>query len=317
MTPLTEILRAEITRSGPIPFRRFMDAALYHPEYGYYRRHREVFGKGGDFFTASQLQPVFGILIALRIRSLRGAMEDPEDFTVVELGAGRGDMAEALSEFRYVPVDVDRGALPGAFRGVVFSNEFFDALPVDAVVMRRGVPRQMLVRWNGDRFVWIEGDDAGDAVRNYLYEFFPPLEEDQIVEVSFDTLAWIERIASSLQSGFVFTVDYGYTRSELRRFPRGTLMSYRAHRADSDVLLDPGERDITAHVCFAALEKHGAQHDLTVIRRETLARTLLDAGESDQFEAVLTGGQERAQQLKTLLFGMGETFTSLLQRKGR
>ena len=69
--PLTELLRDEIRRDGPVPFSRFMEAALYHPEHGYYRRSRDPFGKSGDFFTAEQLQPVFGILIAARIRALR------------------------------------------------------------------------------------------------------------------------------------------------------------------------------------------------------------------------------------------------------
>src|ERR1022692_3557521 len=69
VTPLAEMLRAEIERGGPIPFYGFMNAALYHPEHGYYRQARDPFGKDGDFFPAEQLQPVFGILIAARIRS--------------------------------------------------------------------------------------------------------------------------------------------------------------------------------------------------------------------------------------------------------
>jgi len=36
MTALGEILRDEIRRSGPVSFHRFMEAALYHPEFGYY-----------------------------------------------------------------------------------------------------------------------------------------------------------------------------------------------------------------------------------------------------------------------------------------
>jgi hypothetical protein len=53
-----------------------------------------------------------------------------------------------------------------------------------------------------------------------------------------------------------------------------------------------------------------------------LAQTLLRAGESDQFAAALaaaTPEEERARrlQLKSLLFGMGETFRTLLQRKAR
>ena len=90
MTPLTLLLREEIARGGPISFHRFMEVALYHPEHGYYRRtRRDPFGREGDFFTAEQVQPVFGLLIAARIRTLFRDMGEPADFTVVELGAGR------------------------------------------------------------------------------------------------------------------------------------------------------------------------------------------------------------------------------------
>jgi SAM-dependent MidA family methyltransferase len=86
------------------------------------------------------------------------------------------------------------------------------------------------------------------------------------------------------------------------------------------VLTDPGIRDITAHVNFSALEERGAACGLAKERFETLAQTLLAAGGSDQFAAALCAagpGEElrRRMQLKTLLFGMGETFRVLLQRK--
>src|SRR5207248_2295774 len=115
MTPLAAILRDEIGRTGPISFHRFMEAALYHPRYGYYRRRDpDPFGKQGDFFTAEQMQPVFGILIAARIRSLCREMGEPSDFTVVELGAGRGELEQAV-DFPYVGIDIDRGELPESF----------------------------------------------------------------------------------------------------------------------------------------------------------------------------------------------------------
>ena len=34
--PLTEKIRAEIEASGPMPFARYMELALYHPDWGYY-----------------------------------------------------------------------------------------------------------------------------------------------------------------------------------------------------------------------------------------------------------------------------------------
>jgi hypothetical protein len=55
------------------------------------------------------------------------------------------------------------------------------------------------------------------------------------------------------------------------------------------------------------------------VRFETLAQTLLAAGEPDQFAAALAAATDeeelrRRLQLKSLLFGMGETFRTLLQR---
>jgi SAM-dependent MidA family methyltransferase len=292
-----------------------MEAALYHPEFGYYRKPRDPFGKSGDFYTAEQLQPVFGILIAARIREMFREMGSPADFTVVELGAGRGEMAAALGEWRYIPVETG-GDLPRAIRGVVFSNEFFDALPVEAATVVDDTPRQLLVGVEDDRFVWVTGDRVSAEIEEYWRKYCP---RAAMFEVNLEALAWIDRIAEALASGFHFAIDYGYVTAEHIRFPQGTLMSYRRHQASENVLDEPGERDITAHVAFSALEDRGAARGLEMVVRESLAQTLLHAGEPDQFAAALAGAtpreeQARRLQLKSLLFGMGETFRTLIQR---
>ena len=317
MTPLAELLAARIEREGPIPFREFMAEALYHREHGYYRRARDPFGRKGDFYTAEQLQPVFGILVAQRIRQLAHAMGDPPDFTVVELGAGRREMAEAFAEWRYLPVDLDGGEMPRSFRGVVFSNEFFDAHPVRALQYEDGAFREQLVTFAGGAFRWTRGPVVDPCEGHYLRRFYPPPEEGRWYELP-ALEQWMARIAGALSEGWMLTIDYGFTREESVRFPRGTLMSYRRHTALDDVLADPGERDITAHVNFTAMMELGAACGLATERFETLASMLLNAGEPDQFAAALGPEAEQARrrgQLKTLLFGMGETFRVLLQRR--
>jgi len=320
MTLLGEILRDQILRSGPMPFHRFMEAALYHPEFGYYRRKRDPFGAGGDFYTAEQIQPAFGILIAQRIRMLQQCMGDPEDFTVVEIGAGRGEMAEALGEFRYIPVDLESGRLPERIRGVVFSNEFFDALPVHTAIVRDGAAQELRVTFERDAFAWVEAGPPPEEVECYRKKYLGTLSDGQIFEVNLEALTALDRMAAQLEDGYVLTIDYGYTTAELPRFPRGTLLSYRRHQALDDVLKDPGEQDITAHVCFTALEQYGKQIGLETQAFEPLARTLIAAGEPDQFAKVLAAespdeARRRSLQLKQLLFGMGETFRTLLQKK--
>ncbi|MBM3773847.1 MAG: hypothetical protein FJW37_01635 [Acidobacteria bacterium] len=313
MTPAGEILREEIRRSGPIRFHHFMDVALYHPEHGYYRRDR--FGRQGDFFTAAQLQPVYGRLIAAMVRRWRRRMGSPDDFQVLELGPGRQEMAAAFSEWNYLPVDLG-ATLPARIRGVVFANEFFDALPVEVVVCSGGELRELRVDFAG-RFVWRAAGPPAPEVERYVREILGGLPEGQTVEVNLEALRWIERIASALEAGCLFTVDYGYTTRERIRYPGGTLMSYRRHMASEEVLQDPGERDLTAHVCFTALERRGQALGLRQDRFETLAAALLAAGEPDEFAGALAAESEAEKtrlrlQLKTLLYGMGETFRTLL-----
>ncbi len=324
MTAAGELLAAEIRAAGPVPFRRFMEVALYHPKHGYYRRAgrsgQDPFGKDGDFFTAEQIQPVFGILMAARIRDLFHAMGEPAEFTVVELGAGRREMAEAFGEWKYLPVDMDSGQMPEQFTGVVFANEFFDALPVDAVVYQKGAFRQQHVGLVDGAFQWHTGEVVSEEADAYLRRYYSVVEEGRWYEVNLEALRWVRQIAASLTKGYALTIDYGFTWAESVRFAAGTLMGYRRHSAREDVLTDPGARDITAHVNFTALEETGTACGLVKERFETLAQTLLAAGERDQFAAALGSagtGEElrRRMQLKTLLFGMGETFRVLLQRK--
>src|SRR5579862_8608025 len=203
MTPLGEILRDEIRRGGPIRFDQFMEAALYHPEFGYYRRPHDPFGIHGDFFTAEQLQPVFGILIAERIRRLRDSMGAPDDFTVVELGAGRAEMAAALGEFRYAAVEQGQ-KMPAGMRGVVFTNEFFDALPVHAAVMRAGRARELRVACAHDGFEWQEAGEAPEEVECYRKSYLGALADGTIFEAGLESLAWLARIAETMESGYVF-----------------------------------------------------------------------------------------------------------------
>ena len=318
---LAEIIAREVRASGPRPFHRFMELALYDPQHGYYAGGRDPFGRGGDFYTNAQLQPVFGRLIAQQIARWRSAMGSPGDFRVLELGPGRGETAaevrRCMPGVDWVAVEHGEDWPGGPVTGVVFCNEFFDALPVDLV--ERG--ERGWIEWgvglDGDGFGWQRIGPSSPRVG------LPRIDPGRRIETCERQVEAMARIGDSLRRGWIMAIDYGYTRAEVERggrFPDGSLMGYSQHRADPDVLLEPGRRDITAHVNFSALEDVGRAAGLEVSPLKSQQAFLLKAGEPDSFAYALTAASELRSmelrmQLKSLLFGLGETFRVLLLRR--
>ena len=95
---------------GRVPFARFMELALIHPDDGYYATVDRLLGHRGDFTTVPRLSPVFNRAVARLLTDLvdvalsERPREDrvpggrlPEDsLPVIELGAGEGDLASAI-----------------------------------------------------------------------------------------------------------------------------------------------------------------------------------------------------------------------------
>ncbi len=110
-------IRDEIRATGPMPFARFMDLALYDPDGGYYRAVDARPGRGGDFLTAPELHPIFGATLATGMREIWDRLDRPTTFVIREHGAGTGALALAILDaiddpafraaIRYQPVEVD------------------------------------------------------------------------------------------------------------------------------------------------------------------------------------------------------------------
>ena len=95
---------------GRVPFARFMELALTHPDDGYYARVDRLLGHRGDFTTVPRRSPVFNRAVARLLTDLvdvalsENSTEDrltedrlAEDrLPVIELGAGEGDLASAI-----------------------------------------------------------------------------------------------------------------------------------------------------------------------------------------------------------------------------
>jgi SAM-dependent MidA family methyltransferase len=95
---LVAAIASEIAASGPIPFARFMELALYHPQFGYYMRAPEEtaerIGWRGDFYTSSDVHPILGQALAKQAEQMYRLLGQPHPFTVVEMGPGKGLLAK-------------------------------------------------------------------------------------------------------------------------------------------------------------------------------------------------------------------------------
>ncbi len=318
-----------IHERGPLAFSEYMDLVLYHPQYGYYVRARNPIGPEGDFYTAANVDPAMGILLAKLFARMA---VDIEDFCLVEIGAGAGLLARHILEskrFPYVIIEKSsamrerqqetltgfevewRDALPPKIRGCVFSNEFFDALPVRRFVRRQGTIRELFVAHD---FVEVEGDPDVPVE-------LPHLQEGYRADISLDAPAWIDRIGRSIETGYHLAIDYGYLRDEFFAHREGTLMCYRSHHTEENPYVAIGEQDMTAHVNFSELIERGAGMDLEQVGYRSQMEFLIDLGLLELMEPLTARGDaasvRRLQALKNLLLPpmMGERFKVLLQKK--
>jgi len=317
---LREVICDDIRRGGPIPFSRYMELCLYHPQLGYYSRPTEQFGKGGDFYTSSDIHAVFGRLLTRQFEEMWRVLGSPEGIDLIELGPGRGlfacdvldwsarqfpDFARAL-RYRLVEqsgglrdrlqqrlsTDITSGraevheslAAASASAGdrlILFANEFFDALPIDIIDYRGSV---RVSEENGrftERFV-----SPSPAELEFVDRYSVHPEPGERVEVSPEALDWTKSIAAVFEgrSGFAVVIDYGYTREQqLAGRHRDTLMTYRRHRASPSPYEAPGEQDITAHVNFSAIQSAAAANGLSGAKLLTQSQFLIGIGESTQF----------------------------------
>ncbi len=324
---LLEALIGEIEASGPLPFSRFMERALYAPGLGYYSAGRTKFGAAGDFITAPELGSLFARSVALALAPTLAALGPEADF--VELGGGSGAFAvAALAELarqdalprryrllepsaelaarqreriaRELPVAISarvdwlRGPPEQDWRGVLFANEVIDALPVSRFSLAGGEVFEEHVRWSGHRLERVDRPaDAlvAGAVRHLERELGEPFADGYRSEVLPQLPWWMRAVTASLEVGAVLLVDYGYPRADYYLAERvdGTLVCHYRHRAHDDALLWPGLQDITAFVDFSALAEAGVAAGLDFVGYAPQAQFLLAAGLPSLLEEAETG----------------------------
>ena len=291
---LTAIIRSEL--NAPIPFRRFMELALYHPQHGYYASGRAHVGRNGDFFTNVSVGPLFGRLIARQFAEMWRLLGEPAHFTIVEQGAHTGDFAadaltglrelspecfaatryrivepspalcanqrERLAPFANVEWFASQTELP-PWTGVHFSNELIDAFPVHLVTWDGSAWLEKHVTFADNEFHFIHRPPSTPELAAACEKIPAPLA-GTTTEVNLAARAWVAETAQHMERGYILLVDYGWPRDEYHTRTTGTLSAYANHRREANPLARPGELDLTAHINFTDLADAARAAGLTV-----------------------------------------------------
>lgn len=332
-------LRARIRNEGPMPFAAFMEEALYGVG-GYYNRSELPIGEEGDFVTGASWSPLFGRVTARLLGRLDRALGSPAE--LFEAGYGTGvHLGHVLAGFppgsparwmrawdrvaRPLPAGVEPVArldlLPErSIRGLIFSYELFDALPVHRLIGREeGRVGELWVALDdrGD-FAWRHGELSDRSLVELLDGPHVDLAPGQIADLSPGWRPLYGELARRLDRGLLVTCDYGFPKPQLLdgriRF-HGTLGCYRSHRAHRDPFRDVGRQDLTAHVDFSALIGAGEQEGLTTVALGRQALWLTACGLFDELKGADAATRRQAMDLLDGE-GMGEEIRVLVQARG-
>jgi SAM-dependent MidA family methyltransferase len=311
---------------GPIPINEYMALCLFDPDDGYYTT-REPFGAAGDFVTAPEISQMFGELVAVWLYQAWLAIGRPLPVTIAEIGPGRGtlmkDMLRTFSRLdpaltagasfamietspRLTEIQKQTLAATAASIGwhqtidtlpqaplLIVGNELFDAIPIRQFIRAGPGWRERVIGLDDvDELRFFAG--VGSIDPTLLPGDSGNAPQGAVVEIAPARTALMAAIAERLAAhgGAGLFIDYGHLKPGVG----DTLQALRRH-GHEDVLANPGEADLTAHVDFAALaaivRTHGLDAQLT-----TQGEFLLDTGLLER--AGLLGAQANEQSRQTI-----------------
>jgi SAM-dependent MidA family methyltransferase len=339
-TPLQRVLLERVRAKGRITFAEFMASCLYEPGLGYYTSPGRKVGAAGDFYTSMNVHPVFGRLVAREICQMWKTLGSPAAFTVVEAGAGGGQLARDILDtvaaqepalydqivYRLVEKeptlrDAQREKLAGhlprltwstpkelaagkhSFTGCLLSNELLDAMPVHLVEMTPAGLMEVYVSVSGDEFMELFDEPSTPELAAYLQQQGVSLFAGQRAEISLAAVNWLAEATRGLERGYVLTVDYGYPADELYAPLRksGTLLCYYQHTTEENPYIRVGQQDITSHINFSALMARGDELGIRTVWFGEQYRFLLGAGLMEEMLALEASGASEIELIKNRL----------------
>ena len=266
-----EITAAIAAAGGAISFSDYMQLALYGQD-GFYTTGGRAGRRGGDFITSPEVGPLFGTVIARALDAWWKELGSPNQFDVVECGAGPGTLArsilaaqpECAAAMQYVAVELSASqralhpqgvksceTMPdGPINGVILANELLDNLPFRLFVFDGAWMEAFVSLASGGQFV--EVLRTPDVVPSCLPKTAPLGSRAPIQDLA---ASWVRDSLANISNGLLLLLDYCSTSTaEIALTPwREWLRTYRDQGRGTHYLTEPGSQDITTQVMIDQL----------------------------------------------------------------
>ncbi|MDA1079697.1 MAG: SAM-dependent methyltransferase [bacterium] len=217
---------------------------------------------------------------------------------MIEIGAGRGNMALCILEYiekiypeLYAAVSYSILDFPGMIKkqlpvlnrfhaegkvvwregsalslpfegvhGVIWFNELIDAFPVEVVSLVEGEVVQKYVGFVDGKFVEYWGLPSREVLA-HINQFSIPLEERKEEPINLLAESFLRQLAVVLERGLVVNIDYGSDRDRVggESAIRTFSNGFKGPGHVREAYLRPGEVDLTANVNFGLMHKLAKQ----------------------------------------------------------
>ncbi len=266
-----------------LPWSAAMERALYGPD-GFYRTGD---GPAAHFRTSVHASPLFAEAVVRLLREVDDALLNPPQLALVDVGAGRGELLEAVhallarddpspkplfARLSLIAVEVAprpdnltsciewRNELPGDVHGLLIANEWLDNIPCDAAEATSSGWRIVEVAPDGAEQL---GPGPSLDQQEWLSTWWPLPEtaaaqseeashEDVVAGAPFRAEIGLRRDAAWRQAVAALSrgvaIAIDYAHERVSRPPFGTLTGYAHGRQVSPI--PDGSCDITAHVAL-------------------------------------------------------------------
>ena len=334
-------------REKQISFYDFMMIALYDVQHGYYSRCNTA----SDYYTNVDVHQIYAQAFCFyfkKLLTLDHLFSPP--FIIIELGAGEGKFADHCLSFlqqydqylydhltyycielsherrnKIVQVQKKHPCLnikdcfdfsdQSLENIIIFSNEFFDALPCYRVLYHDTCLYEVGVNANFQ--------ETRMKIHPRLKDYFSWLGislKDGGYEINLLALEWMERLHKSMRHGYIITVDYGYLLRDKDNHSMDTVTCMYKNIANNHYYERIGLQDITSHVNFSALMKksqeYNVQHQFCISQFQFITKYLLKFMiQQLEYEKNKIRKFRISSAIKTLIHpeGLGGAFKVLVQ----